>query len=164
MDRASSLGQDAITTNSFVLTTTKIVVDIPRKQPAGEAVLKTSHRKPTNAELAILRVIWVRGPSTVRQITEIIGGDTGYTTVLKLLQIMTEKQLVRRDESQRTHVYETAYSEDETQRALVSDLLDRAFGGSAAKLVLQALDSGKTSPEELAEIRRLLDAKRGGQR
>jgi BlaI family transcriptional regulator, penicillinase repressor len=126
--------------------------------------VKAARRKPTDAELNLLRVLWQRGPSTVRQIVEILGKDTGYTTALKLLQIMTEKGLVRRDETERTHVYEAAYTEDETQRQLVSDLLDRAFGGSAAKLVLQALASRKASPEELAEIRKLIDKRRGGPR
>ena len=121
-------------------------------------------RKPTDAELGILRVIWSRGPSTVRQIAEVLGRDTGYTTVLKLLQIMTEKKLVVRDESERTHVYEAAYTEDQTQRQLVTDLLDKVFDGSAAKLVLQALASNKSSPEELAEIKKLLDSKSGGSR
>src|SRR5690242_16411942 len=119
-------------------------------------------KKPTDAELAILRVLWTRGPSTVRQVAEALGKDTGYTTALKLLQIMTEKQLVVRDETDRTHVYAAASTEDQTQRQLVSDLLDRAFGGSAAKLVLQALATRKASPEELAEIRKLLDRERGG--
>jgi predicted transcriptional regulator len=118
-------------------------------------------RKPTDGELAILRVLWARGPSTVRQVAEALARDTGYTTALKLLQIMTEKGLVRRDETSRTHVYEAAATEDQTQRTLVSDLLDRAFGGSAAKLVLQALATSKTSPEELIEIKRLIDKKRG---
>jgi predicted transcriptional regulator len=121
-------------------------------------------KKPTDGELAILRVLWARGPSTVRQVAEALGRDTGYTTALKLLQIMTEKRLVVRDETQRTHVYAAAYTEDQTQRQLVSDLLERAFGGSAAKLVLQALAAKKASPEELAEIRKLLDKERGGAR
>ena len=124
-------------------------------------------KKPTDAELAILRVLWARGPSTVRQIAEVMaeaGRETGYTTVLKLLQIMTEKRLVVRDETARTHVYEAAYTQDQTQRQLVTDLLDRVFDGSAAQLVLQALAATKTSPEELAEIRKLLAAKTGGER
>jgi BlaI family transcriptional regulator, penicillinase repressor len=124
--------------------------------------MKPLRRKPTDAELGILRALWTRGPSTVRQIAEVLGREAGYTTVLKLLQIMTEKRLVVRDESARTHIYAPAYTEDQTQRQLVTDLLDRAFGGSAAKLVLQALSSTKTSPEELAEIKRLLDSKSGG--
>ena len=123
--------------------------------------VKNRSRKPTDGELKILRVLWARGPSTVRQVAEALVRDTGYTTALKLLQIMTEKGLVRRDETSRTHVYEAAFTEDQTQRTLVSDLLDRAFGGSAAKLVLQALATSKTSPEELVEIKRLLDKKRG---
>ena len=123
--------------------------------------MKPLRRKPTDAELAILRVLWTRGPSTVREVAEAMGRIAGYTTVLKLLQIMTEKRLVARDESARTHVYKAAYSEDQTQRHLVSDLMARAFDGSAAKLVLQALETGKTSPEELEEIRRLIDTHRG---
>jgi predicted transcriptional regulator len=123
-----------------------------------------ARRKPTDAELAILRVLWVRGPSTVRQVAEIMGRETGYTTVLKLLQIMTEKGLVQRDESTRTHVYQAAYSQDHTERQLVTDLMDRVFDGSAAKLVLQALATTKASPEELAEIRTLIDKQRGGPR
>jgi BlaI family transcriptional regulator, penicillinase repressor len=116
-----------------------------------------ARKKPTDAELAILRVLWAEGPSTVRQVAEVLGHDTGYTTVLKLLQIMTEKGLVRRDETARTHVYEAASTEDQTQRQLVSDLVERAFGGSAAKLVLQALATRPATPQELAEIRKLLD-------
>lgn len=118
-------------------------------------------RKPTDAELGILRVLWARGPSTVREVAEAMDREAGYTTVLKLLQIMTEKGLVTRDESARTHVYAAAYTEDQTQRHLVSDLMARAFDGSAAKLVLQALAAGKTSPDELEEIRALLDKQRG---
>jgi predicted transcriptional regulator len=126
--------------------------------------MKLPRRKPTDAELAILRVLWERGPSTVRQVAEALGREAGYTTVLKLLQIMTEKRLVVRDEAARTHIYAAAYSEDQTQRQLVSDLLERAFGGSAGKLVLQALAASRATPEELAEIRKLLDRKRGGER
>jgi predicted transcriptional regulator len=126
--------------------------------------MKHARRKPTDAELGILTVLWTRGPSTVRQVAEALDREAGYTTVLKLLQIMTEKALVVRDETARTHVYQAAFTEDQTQRQLVSDLLDRAFGGSAAKLVLQALAANKTSAEELAEIRKLLDKQRGGAR
>ena len=136
--------------------------------------MKGLRRKPTDAELNILTVLWSRGPSTVRQIAEDMGREAGYTTILKLLQIMTEKGLVIRDEGARTHVYEAAYTQDQTQRQLVTDLLDRAFAGSAAKLVLQALAASKTSPEELAEIKKLLrgatpsaagdDTKTGGSR
>jgi predicted transcriptional regulator len=118
--------------------------------------MKGLRRKPTDAELAILTVLWARGPSTVRDIAAHMGREAGYTTILKLLQIMTEKQLVVRDEGARTHVYEAAYTQDQTQRQLVTDLLDRAFDGSAAKLVLQALATGTSSSEELAEINKLL--------
>ena len=126
--------------------------------------MKALRRKPTDAELAILRVLWARGPSTVRQVAEEMGREAGYTTVLKLLQIMTEKRLVRRDESSRTHVYEAAFTQDQTERQLVSDLLDRVFDGSAAKLVLQALAASRTTPEELDEIRKLIAARSGGGR
>jgi len=123
--------------------------------------LVKSRRKPTDAELAILRVLWTRGPSTVRDVAEAMGREGAYTTVLKLMQIMTDKGLVKRDDSTRSHVYTPASSEDKMQKQLVTDLLDKVFAGSAAKLVLQALDAGKASPEELAEIRKLLDAHRG---
>ena len=123
----------------------------------------TAPRRPTDAELAILRVLWDRGPSTVREVAEEMGRESAYTTVLKLLQIMAGKRLVRRDESARTHVYRSARSERTTQRELVRDLADRAFGGSAARLVMQALAAKKASPEELAEIRELL-AEQAGKR
>lgn len=118
--------------------------------------------RPTDAELAILRVLWARGPSTVRQVHDVLSRErpTAYTTALKLLQIMTEKGLVRRDETDRTHIYQARASEEQTQRQLVRDLLDRAFGGSASKLVMQALAARRASPEELGEIRRLIDGRR----
>jgi predicted transcriptional regulator len=118
--------------------------------------------RPTDAELAILRVLWQRGPSTVRQVHEVLSRErpTAYTTALKLLQIMTEKGLVSRDERERTHVYHPRVSEDQTQRQLVRDLLDRAFGGSSSKLVMQALATRRASAEELSEIRRLLDSRK----
>lgn len=124
---------------------------------------KTPAPRPTDAELAILRVLWERGPSTVRQVHDELGRErpTAYTTALKLLQIMTEKGLVRRDESDRTHIYQARLSEEQTQRQLVRDLLDRAFGGSATKLVVQALASRRASAEELTEIRRLIDGRDG---
>ena len=114
--------------------------------------------RPTDAELAILRVLWERGPATVRQVHEALAEarETGYTTTLKLMQIMAEKGLVTRDESNRTHVYESRLRRDETQRQLVTDLVDRAFGGSAAQLVLQALTAHSTSPAELQEIQQLI--------
>lgn len=119
--------------------------------------------RPTDAELAILRVLWERGPSTVRDVHDDLNlrAPTGYTTVLKLLQIMTEKGLVVRDETERAHVYEARYSQQKTQRQLLSDLADRAFGGSAAKLVMQALSGRKTNPDELNAIRTLLDRLEG---
>ncbi len=118
---------------------------------------KPSLPRPTDAELSILRVLWRRGPSTVRQVQEELGNDPGYTTVLKFLQIMTEKGLVRRDDSPHAHVYQASLAEEETQQQLVVDLLERAFSGSAKKLVLQALSAKKASVQELAEIRKLLE-------
>lgn len=120
--------------------------------------------RPTDAELELLSILWQQGASTVRQVHETLSRsrETGYTTVLKLLQIMFEKGLVSRDESQRSHVYRARQKEQTTQRQLVSHLLSRAFGGSTEKLVLQALSAKKASKDELAEIRRLLDQLEGG--
>ena len=120
---------------------------------------KSKAPKPTAGELEILRVLWQSGPSTVRQVQDVLchTRKMGYTTVLKLLQIMTDKGLVVRDESQRSHVYRHRCSEEQTQRQLVGDLMSKAFGGSAEKLVMQALSAKKVSPGELAEIRKLLD-------
>lgn len=119
--------------------------------------------RPTDAELAILNVLWERGPSTVRDVHEALTARqaTGYTTVLKLMQIMTEKGLVVRDESQRAHIYEAKYSEQRTQRQLLTDLANRAFGGSPARLVMQALSGRRASAEELNAIRDLLDKLEG---
>ncbi len=115
--------------------------------------------RPTDAELTILRVLWERGPSTVRQVHEALSGarETGYTTTLKLMQIMTEKRLVTRDESSRTHVYAARLTQDQTQRQLVTDLLDRAFGGRSAALVMHALSAQPASAEEIQEIRQLIE-------
>jgi len=121
--------------------------------------------RPTEAELAILGVLWSRGPSTVRQVNDVLSAsrETGYTTTLKLMQIMADKGLVTRDERDRSHVYSARLAQGETQRQLVTDLMDRAFGGSAAALVLQALSAHPASPDELTEIQRLIDDyKHGG--
>jgi len=123
---------------------------------------KSSPHSPTAAELEILRVLWHRGPSTVRDIHESLRERrVGYTTVLKLLQIMTEKGLAKRDESQRAHVYEARAPQDQTERQLVRDLVDRAFGGSSGRLVMQALSSRRATAEELDRIRQLLDQLEG---
>ena len=121
--------------------------------------------RPTPAELEILRVLWQRGPSTVREVHLTLSEHrpTGYTTVLKMLQIMTDKNLVSRDERQRAHVYSARLAESQTQRQLVRDLLERAFDGSAMKLVMHALADRKASPEEIARIRQLLDDMEGGE-
>ena len=120
---------------------------------------KQTPQRPTDAELAILRVLWERGPSTVRQVHEILSEirPSVYTTILKLMQIMANKGLVRRDESQRAHVYQPAFTEAETQKRLVGDLLERAFGGSTTSLIMQALSAKEASPEELVQIRQILD-------
>jgi BlaI family penicillinase repressor len=118
--------------------------------------------RPTDAELEILRVLWERGPSTVRQVNESLAAarETGYTTTLKLMQIMADKGLVTRDESSRTHIYAARASQESTQRQLVNDLVQRAFGGSAAELVMRALATHTTSDAELREIRKLIDEAR----
>jgi BlaI family transcriptional regulator, penicillinase repressor len=120
--------------------------------------------KPTDAELAILRVLWQRGASTVREVWEQLNPkqQTGYTTVLKIMQIMFEKGLLARDETDRSHVYRSTRSEEQTQRQVVGHLLERLFSGSAPKLVMQALAGRKATPAELAEIRKLLDEIEGG--
>lgn len=114
--------------------------------------------KPTDAELEILRVIWLHGPSTVRQINEVLNEkkEVGYTTTLKLLQIMAQKGIVRADKSDRSHVYIALLKEEETQIHLVDQLLNAAFGGSAKKMVMQALGNGKASKAELEEIKKLI--------
>ncbi len=118
-----------------------------------------SVKRPTAGELAILRVLWDRGPSTVRVVHEALGGDarSGYTTTLKLMQIMAEKGLVRRKENGQSHIYYPAGSADQTQRRLVVEVMDKVFGGSARKLILHALSAGKMSDEEIREIKKLLD-------
>ena len=120
---------------------------------------KAATPRPTDAELAILRVLWDRGPSTVREVHEALRSSqtSGYTSVLKLLQIMTDKGLVVRDETNRAHVYGPKLSEQRTQLQLLGDLVDRAFAGSSAKLVLQALSGRRATREELRDIRALLD-------
>ena len=123
---------------------------------------RTTPSNPTDAELAILRVLWTHGPSTVKAVHEAMGQATGYTTVLKMLQIMADKGLVRRDETERAHVYEATVSEEHTQRRLLDELVDRAFGGSARQLVLRALDARGASAKELDEINTLLNKLEGG--
>ncbi|MBS1716120.1 MAG: BlaI/MecI/CopY family transcriptional regulator [Armatimonadetes bacterium] len=115
--------------------------------------------KPTNSEIAILRVLWQRGPSTVRDVHSALSHerDMGYTTVLKLMQIMAEKGLVVRDDRERAHVYAAAQAQAKAQDSLVSDLANKVFGGSAMKLAMHALNQQPCSPEELKEIRRMLD-------
>jgi predicted transcriptional regulator len=117
---------------------------------------------PTQSELAILSILWTRGPSTVRDVHASLSRlkPTGYTTVLKFMQIMFEKGLVERDDSQRSHVYRAVAAEAPIRRRLLRDLLDRAFSGSTGAMVLAALSDGNISESELAEIRRLLDRKR----
>lgn len=114
---------------------------------------------PTDGELRLLHVLWARGASTVREVHDAVAPATGagYTTVLKLLQIMHGKGLVIRDERDRTHRYAASIPPERTQQALVTDLAERAFGGSAAQLALHALEARPASPEELAQLRRLLE-------
>src|SRR2546426_9495912 len=120
--------------------------------------------RPTKLELTILKVLWEAGPRSVREIHTILdeAKPTGYTTVLKMLQIMTEKGLVERDESVRPQIYRARYSQEQTQRHLVKDLIQRAYGGSVKSLVMHALATKKSSPEDLEAIERLLDRFEGG--
>jgi BlaI family transcriptional regulator, penicillinase repressor len=119
--------------------------------------------KPTASELEILHILWKRGPSTVREVLESLNEtkSLGYTGVLKLLQIMTVKGFVRRDESNRAHVYEARRPADQTKRQLATDLVQRVFGGSASQLMMHALAGQRASAEELEELRRILDAYEG---
>lgn len=119
----------------------------------------SSPPRPTDAELEILTVLWRRGPSTVREVHDVIARrkPAQYTTTLKLMQIMAAKGLVQRDESARAHVYKASRPREWTERQVARDLLEKVFGGSARNLVLGALSARKTSRKELAEIRRLLD-------
>ena len=121
--------------------------------------MKPAPPRPTEAELEILAVLWSQGPSTVREVHDVIAArrSAQYTTVLKLLQIMAEKGLVRRNVKQRAHIYEPALPPEETRRQLAGDLLERAFEGSAKSLLLGALSSKKATKRELDEIRQLLD-------
>jgi predicted transcriptional regulator len=120
--------------------------------------------RPTRAELVILRVLWASGPATVRQVHEAMPGDnaSGYTTILKLLQIMHRKKLVVRDDSQRAHIYKPVFSKEQVQEQLTSDLIQRAFDGSPSQLVLQALGGSRNaSQEDLKAIRSLLNELEG---
>jgi len=123
-------------------------------------MVKSHIPKPTDAELAILRILWERGASTVRQVHDVIVEDRAlaYTTTLKLLQIMTEKGLTDREERDRVHYYRARHAEDEMQQRLVGDLMHRAFRGSAARMLMQALATKPASAQELKELRKLLDS------
>jgi len=125
--------------------------------------VKHQPRKPTASELEILHVLWTRGPSTVREVLDALNEkkDMGYTGVLKLLQIMTAKAMVRRDESQRAHVYEACRPAEQTKRQLARDMLQRVFEGSASQLMMHALAGHSASAEEIEELRRILDAHKG---
>jgi predicted transcriptional regulator len=125
---------------------------------------KRKNSRPTDRELTILQILWDNGPSTVRQVNEAMNKDedTGYTTTLKLMQIMTEKGLLHRNDSQFKHIFKPAITEEKTQKQLVGDLLERAFSGSAEKLVMRALSAKKVSQKELAGIRKMLDEFRKG--
>ena len=120
--------------------------------------------KPTDSEFEILKVLWSEGPSTVRQVNDTLNKEreVGYTTTLKIMQIMSQKGLVSRDESTRTHVYSAAVKEGTIKNALIDRLMDSAFSGSASQLVMQALGRGKTSSQELQKIKELIKQMEGG--
>ena len=122
--------------------------------------------KPTEAELEILQVIWEHGPSTVRFVNDLLSKSkrVGYTTTLKIMQIMADKNLLKRDTSGKTHIYRAAVSQQKTQQQLIDKLMTTAFGGSAMKLVMQALGNKKSTKEELSEIRAFLDQLEGGKK
>jgi len=132
--------------------TRTMVIDVKRRGKTTDAV-----QLPTEAELEILNIMWANGPSTVRDVHTQSSKDTGYTTVLKQMQVMVEKGLLERSERFRSHVYEPRIAKQQTQQRLARNLVHRAFDGSAKNLVLGALSSQKVSPAELAEIREMLD-------
>ena len=127
-------------------------------------VMNSKHQRPTKMELAILRVLWDKGPGSVREIQARLSEtrETGYTTALKMLQIMTEKGLVERDETVRPQIYRAKFSQERTQKQLLQDLLQRAFGGSVKALVMQAISTKKSSPADLEALEKLLDRFEGG--
>lgn len=141
---------------------TKVFVDLT-KVFVNNSRMASKPPRPTEAELTILQVLWENGPHSVRDIQHILNETkpTGYTTVLKMLQIMTEKGHVERDENQRPQVYRARYSQEQTQKQLLRDLLQRAFGGSVKTLVLQALSTKRSTPAELEAIEELLDRMEG---
>ncbi len=120
--------------------------------------------KPTEAELEILSILWSKGPCSVREVNAAINisKETGYTTTLKIMQIMAQKGLVNRDETSRTHIYEALIEREQVQTAMLDKLLNSAFGGSASKLVLNALGRGNTSRKELEEIKALINKLENG--
>ena len=148
----------ALSLVTFPQSTTSVVDNIRRSSYIAR-MSKQRPPKPTEAELELLRILWEQGPSTVREIHVIVSGEkeTGYTTTLKILQKMADKGLVARDASQRSHIYRAAVRADKTQRQLVHELLDRAFGGAADKLILHALSSRAVSRDEIDTLRKLLD-------
>ncbi len=121
--------------------------------------------KPTNAELEILRILWENGPGTVRFVNDVLNKQkpVGYTTTLKIMQIMTDKGILKRNTDNRTHIYEHLIAQQETRQQLIDRLLDQAFGGSAHKMVMQALGTGNSSKKELEEIKALIEKLEGGQ-
>jgi BlaI family transcriptional regulator, penicillinase repressor len=138
---------------------TKFFVDTTKTFVVIIVFVKRMPQKPTASELTVLHVLWGRGPSTVREVHEALSEEkqVGYTSVLKFLQIMTAKGLVRRNESQRAHVYEACLPAEQTKRQLAGDILQRVFEGSASQLMMHALAGRKGSREEIEELRRLLD-------
>ena len=136
------------------------------KRFVNDRAMPTSRVRPTELELTILNVLWEHGPSSVRDVQQVLDAvkPTGYTTVLKMLQIMTEKGLVERDETVRPQIYRAAASQQQTQRQLMRDLLARAYGGSVKALVLQALGTTRASAKTLQEIEKLLDREEGGEK
>jgi BlaI family penicillinase repressor len=119
--------------------------------------------QPTKAELRILQVLWRLGPSTVRRVFEELGETTGYTSALKLMQIMLEKGFLTRNDEDRTHIYKAAVPEAEAKRGLVQEFIEKAFGGSSKELIVQALSTKKASAKELLEIKKMIEEMEGKQ-
>lgn len=154
LGKAIDLGERRILGYSGSLNTKAVVYSYSNCKPMSSKIIK-----PTEGELEILQILWSKGLATVREVHEELSRmkDVGYTTTLKLMQIMHEKGLVQRDESMRTHVYKAAVNKEKTQKHLLTKMIDSLFGGSSTQLVLQALGDHKASAAELEEIQRLLD-------
>lgn len=160
-------GNPLDTTNTFVTVNDELIrLSRVFRFVAGQPMPRKPSTQPNDVELSILRVLWDRGPSSVRQVHEVLqlGRDAGYTTTLKMMQVMCVKGLLKRDESTRPQIYRPSVSEEHTQRHIMRELLQKVFAGSTRKMVLRAVESGQIKGKELAEIRKLLENIKGEER